>query len=219
MRKLLMMAAVALLPLTAQAQFNLAFRVGYAPAMGDAEEESPLSDLVKSQVPIQVDAMYTVVPDLAVGAYFSYGFGQVDLDGACDIDGVDCSGRSVRLGLQAAYSFSEVSPTFIPWLGAGFGYEWATIKAEYGGFEGEDKADGFEFLNLQAGADFRVNEKFSVGPYMQFSIAQYSSYESSGDVVDPFTGEYLGRFSDSGSIENKGMHEWLGFGIRGKFDL
>jgi hypothetical protein len=153
MRKLFVTAALALLPLAAQAQFNLGLRLGYAPAMGDAEKDLAMSDVIKSQIPIQVDAMYTVAPDVAVGAYLSYGFGQVDFDGMCDLGGVDCSGRSTRVGLQAAYTFSNASPTFLPWVGAGFGYEWGSMTAELGGFKAEQKARGFEFLNLQAGGE------------------------------------------------------------------
>lgn len=222
MRKLLVLGAVSIAlasPTASRAQFSLGARVGYALAMGDAEKDVTLSDFVKSQVPIQVDAMYNVVPDFAIGAYFSYGFAQVDFDGACDESGVDCSGSSIRLGAQAAYTFSKVSPTFVPWLGVGLGYEWATMKAEIGPYEAELKSDGFEFLNLQAGGDFRVNEKFSVGPYIQLSIAQYANYDSDVPMFDPFTGDYLGNVKESGSIQDKAIHEWLGFGVRGKFDL
>jgi hypothetical protein len=219
MRKLFVTAALALLPLAAQAQFNLGLRLGYAPAMGDAEKDLAMSDVIKSQIPIQVDAMYTVAPDVAVGAYLSYGFGQVDFDGMCDLGGVDCSGRSTRVGLQAAYTFSNASPTFLPWVGAGFGYEWGSMTAELGGFKAEQKARGFEFLNLQAGGDYSVNEKFSIGPYLQFSVAQYSSYETSIPTFDDTTGDFLGNVEASGSIEDKGLHQWFGFGFRGKFAL
>jgi hypothetical protein len=219
MRKLFVIAALALLPLAAQAQFNLGLRLGYAPAMGDAEKDLAMSDVIKSQIPIQVDAMYTVAPDVAVGAYLSYGFGQVDFDGMCDLGGVDCSGRSTRVGLQAAYTFSNASPTFLPWVGAGFGYEWGSMTAELGGLKAEQKARGFEFLNLQAGGDYSVNEKFSIGPYLQFSVAQYSSYETSIPTFDDTTGDFLGNVKASGSIEDKGLHQWFGFGVRGKFTL
>lgn len=209
MRKLLIVAALALLPLGAQAQFNLGLRLGYAPAMGDAEKDAKMSDVVKSQIPIQLDAMYTVAPDLAVGAYLSYGFGQVALDEVCDISGVDCSARSTRLGLQAAYTFSKASSSFLPWVGAGFGYEWASLEAEASGASAEFKMRGFEFLNLQAGGNYQVNEKFSVGPYLQFSVGQYSNAE----VKDP------DGATESGSIEEKGLHQWFGFGVRGSFAL
>lgn len=40
------------------------------------------------------------------------------------------------------------------------------------------------------------------------SIAQYSNVEAKA-----------GGLSASQSIGNKAVHEWLGFGVRGKFDL
>lgn len=219
MRRLFMIAALALLPLAAEAQLSLGLRLGYAPAFGDAEKDVSMSDVAKSQIPIQVDAMYAVAPDLSVGAYLSYGFAKAEFLGICDNSGVDCTARSTRVGLQAAYTFRNASPSFLPWVGAGFGYEWASLNAELFGVEAESSASGFEFLNLQAGADFAVNEKLSVGPYLQLSVAQYSSFETSEPVFDDTTGDYLGNVKTSGSIEDKGVHQWFGFGVRGRFAL
>jgi Outer membrane protein beta-barrel domain len=203
MRKLLMAALVALLVPTASfAQFQLGLRLGYSPAMGDEQKDLPLKDTVKSQIPIQVDAMYKVTKDVAVGGYFSYGFGQLnsDLKDGCDATGLDCSASNMRLGLQAAYTFNQVTAPLVPWAAVGFGYEWTTLKVALGGASGEATTSGFEFLNLQLGGDYKVNEQFAIGPYAQLSIGQYSSIEGN-------------------SITDKGMHQWLGFGLRGKFDL
>jgi outer membrane protein W len=220
MRRLLVLGAVAIavvLPTVSQAQFTLGARLGYAPAMGDAfknattGEASKMSDGLKSQIPIQLDAAYRVTKEIAIGAYFAYGFGQVGglFKDDCDASGQDCSASDVRLGLQAFYTFTQVSPQFTPWAGIGFGYEWGTAKATGGGFADESMTlKGFEFLNLQLGGDYMLNPQFGIGPYVMFSIAQYSTaeFESGGLTV-------------SGDIEKKAVHEWLGFGIRGKFDL
>jgi hypothetical protein len=210
MRKLLMLA-VLLVPMASQAQVQLGLRVGYAPAMGDAADGVKMKDFTnKSQIPIQLDALYKVTPDIGVGAYFSYGFGQVDY-ALCDVGGVDCSGNVMRFGLQGHYTFNQVKAALVPWAGIGFGYEIAKDKAELGDDKLETTVQGFEFLNLQVGGDYRVTEKFAVGPYLQFSIAQYSDVEVT-DSSDP-TGNF------DGDIPNKGIHEWFGFGLRGKFDL
>lgn len=207
MRRLLTIAVLALLPIAAQAQFNLGLRLGYAPAMGDVMKDTKMTDGVKSQIPIQLDAMYQLSPDLSVGAYLSYGFGQLASD-AC-VEGASCSASDTRFGLQGLYSFNKVGTAFVPWLGAGFGYEWASLEAEASGASAEFKMRGFEFLNLQAGGNYQVNEKFSVGPYLQFSVGQYSNAE----VKDP------DGATASGSIEEKGLHQWFGFGVRGSFAL
>jgi outer membrane protein W len=214
MRKTLLLGAVAMalaLPTASQAQFSLGARLGYAPAMGDAMKDSKMKDGIKSQIPLQLDAAYKVTPEIAIGAYFSYGFGQVGsaLKDSCDAFGQDCSASDMRLGLQAFYTFTKVSPQFTPWAGLGLGYEWGKIKATGGGFADESVTfKGFEFLNLQFGADYKVSDQFGIGPYVMFSIAQYGSadFESGGA-------------SASADITDKTLHQWLGFGVRGKFDL
>jgi outer membrane protein W len=205
MRKLLMLGAVAMalaLPTISHAQFSIGARLGFAPAMGDAAKDEPLKDLVNSQVPLQLDAMYRVSPQLSAGLYFSYGFGQLNSDFAdfCDYFEVDCSARSMRVGVQAHYAFGSQSQQFLPWAGAGLGMEWMTVKASAGGTSESIDVSGLEFLNLQAGADYRVSDQFSIGPYLQFSVGQYSKV-------------------DGESISEKAMHQWFGFGLRGKFDL
>ena len=207
MRRLLTIAVLALLPIAAQAQFNLGLRLGYAPAMGDVMKDTKMTDGVKSQIPIQLDAMYQLSPDLSVGAYLSYGFGQLASD-AC-FDGASCSASDTRFSLQGLYSFNKDGTAFVPWLGAGFGYEWASYSVKGGGEELEFGFSGFEFLNLQAGANYKVNEKLSFGPYAQFSVGQYSSAE----ITIPGEGSF------SGDIQEKGVHQWFGFGVRGSFDL
>lgn len=204
MRKLLTLAvAMALaLPTASRAQFSLGARLGFAPAMGDAMKGAPMSDGAKSQIPIQLDALYKFTPEFAAGLYFSYGFVQLAsaVTNDCNASGVSCSASVTRLGVEATYSFTTVSPTFVPWAGAGIGYEWLTEKDSFGGVSVSADATGFEFLNLQVGGDYKVSNQFFVGPYIMLTVGQYS--------------EVAGN-----SIPDKAVHEWLGFGIRGKFDL
>jgi len=216
MKKLFMLGVVAaalLVPAASRAQFTLGARVGYAPAMGDAAKDEKLSDGVKSQIPIQLDAAYKVTPDIAVGAYFAYGIGQIGsaVSDVCDISGIDCSARVLRFGVQGLYSFNAVSKQFVPWAGLGAGYEIGSLEVSGGGATAKTTYRGFEFLNLQGGADYKVSEQFSVGPYVMLSIGQYSKAKIENSV-DP-------GLDFDGDIPDKAMHEWLGFGVRGKFDL
>ena len=132
MRKLLMVAALALVPVVSQAQFVVGARLGYGFGLGDVAGNGTnsiaMSDWVKSQVPLQLDVMYKVTPDVAVGAYLSYGFAQTGI-AECDLSGADCSAKDTRLGAQAVYTFNKTSPTFFPWIGLNIGYEWNTISA------------------------------------------------------------------------------------------
>jgi hypothetical protein len=219
MRKLLVLAVtlVLSLPTASRAQFMVGARLGYAPALGDAAKDATtgaalkMSDGVKSQIPLQLDAAYKVTKEVAVGAYFSYGIGQVGsaFKDSCAASGQSCSASSTRLGVQALYTFSGVNPQFVPWAGVGLGYEWGTYKGTGGGQPDESFTfKGWEFLNLQVGGDFPLGPQLSVGPYVMLSIAQYSDAEITS-----------GGTTFSGSISKKAVHEWLGFGIRGKFDL
>jgi hypothetical protein len=201
MRKLLMLAAL-LVPMASQAQVQLGLRVGYAPAMGDVQKDQKMSDGVKAQIPIQLDAVYKVTKDIGVGGYFSYGFGQFASD-ACPT-GEDCGASVMRFGVQGLYTFNQLKAPLVPWAGLGIGYELG--KASVGDLD--LTYSGFEFANLQVGGDYRVNEQFAVGPYLQFSIGQYSKVKAES-----------GGLSASADIEETAMHQWFGFGIRGSFDL
>ncbi len=214
MRKLLMLGSLMalLVPTASRAQFQLGLRLGFAPAMGDAAKDQKMSDGVKSQIPIQIDAAYKVTPDIALGAYFGYGFAQTgSLQGVCDISVVDCSASIVRFGVQGFYTFNQVKASLVPWAGIGFGYEKGSLEASGAGAKMTIDYSGFEFLNLQIGGDYRVSESFALGPYAQLSVAQYSNAKISNNI-DP-------SLNVDGSISDKAIHQWLSFGVRGKFDL
>ncbi|MCK7470271.1 MAG: hypothetical protein MZU95_05290 [Desulfomicrobium escambiense] len=106
----------------------------------------------------QLDLMYRATPEIAIGAYFSYGFGQPSglASDFCDLAGADCSTSNMRLGLQGFYSFTKVSPSVVPWLGLGFGWENNSFDA--GG--GSAGVSGWEYLNLQGGANRKVSRAF-----------------------------------------------------------
>jgi outer membrane protein W len=223
MRKLLVLGvAMALaLPTASRAQFTVGARLGFAPAMGDAAKEATtgqalkMSDGMKSQIPLQLEAAYRLTKEFALGAYLSYGFGQIGgaLSDDCSASGQSCSAHDTRFGIQALYTFTQANPQFVPWVGVGLGYEWGTWEATGGGQPDLSFTfKGWEFLNLQVGGDFFATPQFSFGPYLMLSIAQYSDVEvtSGGMTVS-------GSLSDAGF--DKTVHEWFSFGIRGKFDL
>ena len=119
------------------------------------------------------------------------------------VDEVEPALLVTRLGVQGTYTLATTG-SIVPWFGAGIGYEWNTID------DGFDEATfkGWEYLNLQAGGDFRVGPQLWVGPYVMFSIGQYSDVENEG---------VSGNFDEE--IADKAMHQWLSVGLRGKFDL
>ena len=213
MRKLAILGVAALallLPTASNAQVSVGLRLGYAPAMGDAEKDSKMSDGLKSQIPIQLDVTYKLTKEIAVGGYASYGFGQLggEVKDTCDnATGVSCSASVVRLGVQGTYAFAPMSG-FLPWAGAGIGYEWGTYTIKGGGEEFKVGASGFEFLNLQVGGDYQVSPQLAVGPFLGVSFAQYGKVTFDDGLT-----------TETQTIQDKGMHEFVQFGIRGKFDL
>jgi hypothetical protein len=201
MRRLLMIAAVAVLPFAARAQLQLGARLGYGLALGDVGGSIAMSDFQSSHVPLQLDVAYRVTNHVAVGGYFSYGFGFVGdgMNQDCTSFGVDCKASSTRVGAQASYAFSP-GKQWNPWAGAGIGYEWNKIDAGTEDFTFK----GWEYLNLQGGFDYRVNEQLSAGPWIMLAIGQYDTAENGGRSV---------------TVPDKAMHQWLSFGVRGKYDL
>lgn len=190
--------------------FEFGARLAYSFPMGDLadEEDSELKDAISYQIPIWVDLGYRVNPALFVGGYFSYGFGGVGdaFSEICDLDGVDCSTRVMRFGLQGQYHFTPGESTD-GWAGLGIGYERLGFTFEGRGEEIDYDVSGFEFLMLQGGVDFAVADAVALGPFLAFTLAQYSSVSCDGTV-----------FCDvNEDIENKAFHEWLFIGVRGEF--
>lgn len=211
MRKILGVAVVFLLlaggvaRADPQSGLSLGLRVGYGVAVGDAASGASQSDYFSGQVPLQADAMYRFDRNWSVGLYFQYGFAFISSTLCPSASGISCSGSDTRFGAQLHYRFD--SQGFLPWVGLGLGYEWSTISGSAGGVSADIvKFDGFEYLNFQVGGDWLVSPNFRLGPYVQFTLAQYSNAQI------PILGI-------SGSISNTAMHEWLQFGVKGTFDL
>jgi outer membrane protein W len=207
----------------------LGLRLGYSLPMGKEGEvvlpgatasgSGNLSDDFKGRIPIWIDAGYRINPQIYVGAFFQYGFLSVNTDrNAACTQGIDCSTHDIQVGANLHYHILPDS-SFDPWLGAGLGYEWVSLSAKgtvtvpgLGSLSSDQSllVKGFQFLNLQAGGDFKATPDFGVGPFISFSMGQYSSYS----MTDNTTSQ-----SVSGDLQNKGMHEWLTFGVRGQFNL
>jgi hypothetical protein len=194
--------------------FELGGRVGYGLPFGKAaDNDSDLKDSISGQVPLWLDVGYRVAPNVMVGGYFSYGFGLLgnELEDLCDVG--DCSTHDMRLGGQLQFHV-QPGQEVDPWFGAGVGYEWLTfvISSDVSDTDLSITGHGFEFLNLQAGLDFVVGNG-GIGPFMAFTLGQYDTTSSS------CSGDCAGVDEDSESIDDKALHQWLFFGVRGTFVL
>jgi hypothetical protein len=190
--------------------FEIGLRTGYAIPLGKggANSSLDLNEGISGAVPIWLDLGYRATPQIMVGIYGAYAFGFLGdtLDRACG-GGLDCSSHDIRLGAELQYHILPRQQAD-PWLGLGLGYEWLTFSASGGGQDGSITASGFEFVNLQAGVDFAPSDSanFGLGPFLAFSVAQYSDVSCSGAA----------GLACPGSFETT-THEWLTFGVRGTF--
>ncbi len=196
--------------------FGASLRLAYGIPMGGVANEAngDLSNFLSGSLPIQLDLGYRFTPNLSVAAYGQYaiGFaGNANVSGLgdlCSISGVSCSGHDWRVGAEAVWHFMP-GQQLDPWAGIGTGYEWMSFSAEGGGEKADVTFHGWEFFNVQLGADYQVAPSFGIGPFVQFSLGQYSS----GNATSTTGG------SSSGDITNKTTHEWLQIGVRGTFNL
>jgi outer membrane protein W len=170
---------------------------------------SDLGDAFNGGVPLTLDAGYRINPNVYVGGFATYGFLFVNTDKSptCKVNGVSCSGHHVELGANLHYHVAPDS-TFDPWVGIGFGYEWLTVSVSEGNQSIDGTLTGFQFVNVQAGGDYKVAPNVGIGPFVMLAVGQFDSISVSS-----------GSTSQSNDISNKALHEWLSIGVRGAYDI
>jgi hypothetical protein len=208
----------ALSPARADEASGLSFglRTAYGVPFGDAADGVALNDLASGAAPVQLEAGWRFDEHWLAGAYFAWGptfLAGAGEDALLARGATDVSGHfEQRLGVQGIYTFSPWK-RIAPWAGVGFGYEWTRYAdAKVDGQDVEVGVRGWEAL-FQLGADYRLNPRFAVGPFASFNVGQYRStieWTQNGDDIDT---------SADASIQDRAIHEWLQFGIRGTFDL
>jgi hypothetical protein len=197
---------------------EVGLRTGYSIPLGNLDggvgngaAADKLSDLVSGRIPIWIDAGYRINPNIYVGAFFQYGIASVAsnaLGGACS-GSVSCSAHDIQIGAMFAYHLMP-DQTIDPWAGIGIGYESLSGSGSVNGQNaGGESFSGFQFANIQLGADYKVMPNLGVGPFASFSLGQYGSASSTDAAGN----------STSISNFNTSLHEWLTFGIRGVYDI
>jgi hypothetical protein len=99
--------------------------------------------------------------------------------------------------------------TVDPWLGIGVGYEIGNINISQGGTSFGQSFNGFQFVNVQAGADYKALPNLGLGPFVMFSLGEYANCSFSGAA----------SAEGNCSIPQKAVHEWFTFGLRGVYDI
>ncbi len=206
MRAVLLVAL--LVPSAAAAQrgvgVELGLRLAWAPAFGGAAAHVPMSDAVPWQVPIEAEVLWSA-ERFAAGLSGSWGPGG-GAGPAC-ADGASCRAQVVRAGVEAFWRFPRWRFGAAPWLGGGLGWEWASQRRERLGVSSTTSWSGAE-LAIQGGAEWRLGERFGVGPFALVGGGRYERLS----VDTPQDG-------GSAAIADRSVHAWVQLGVRGSFDF
>jgi outer membrane protein W len=189
-----------------------AFAAGHTGALANSNDQN-LGDWISGQWPIWVDAGYRFNPNWYLGGYVQYGFGFVndDRQTGCRNANVDCSASDTRLGVMGRYHFVPAWQ-FSPWVGLGVGYEWTSLSVHESVLSTttDTSWSGFEFANIQVGADYQIASRFLLGPFLSLSFGQYRN-----------TSTTISRGSSSSTsdqdLAKESIHEWILIGVRAAF--
>ncbi len=206
--------ATAASPSASPTGLELGVRTGYALPMGQATGTSGdnLSNTVDGQLPFWLDVGYRLSPELYIGGFLQFAVifphSGSSQSITCGQNGVSCGGNDIHAGIDLHYHFLP-NTSFDPWAGVGIGYEWMNLNASQGGASAGMQVAGWQFVNFQLGGDYKIAPNLGVGPFVMLSLGQYDSYSYSGAAAS------LGN----GDFQNKALHEWLTFGVRGTYDI
>lgn len=200
----------ALAPKKGVRKFELGVRLGVAFPMGQFEGDgvgtssTSLSDAFFAKFPVLIEAGYDATPKLMLGVYAQYAL-IIDKtgDGTACSAGTSCSDHDVELGVQGQYHFAPSEP-IDAWLGIGLGYELESETVTMAGESHGYSLAGPQFLKLQVGADLKVGHVATIGPFLSFSLAEYTISSGDGSTED---------------IPATALHEWLSLGAKGTFKI
>jgi hypothetical protein len=171
-------------------------RAGVAKPFGDLEKDSPMSDLVAWEFPLQADLQFRVMRPLSVGAYVKYGpttLGSKMKD-ACS--GMSCKLNDIGFGAIAEWRLSGRLEGG-PWVGAFFGYDMLKGDLSEGSLSATASITGFEG-GANLGMDFELGG-LTLGPYAGLSAGQFTKADIGAGNV---------------SITDKTLHYWFQVGLR-----
>jgi outer membrane protein len=163
-----------------------------------------MSEVVKSGGAVALDAAWKIGKGFAAGLYVERGRAG---GGTCTGD-ANCSASLSRMGLEALWE-EQPGGRFRWWGSLGAGYEWLDFESDVL----KVTIKGPELANLAGGADFRLGDRFTVGPYLTASFGQYRSVK--GTATPPgMTYTYPVDLDVTRKV-----HSWFGLGVRGTWGL
>lgn len=188
--------------------FQLALRGGIGLPFGKSGGTESMSDVFGNQAAFTVDIGGKLGRHVFLGAYLGLGVGGTSgkLEDSCkQYD--SCVTATFRIGAQVQYHVLP-SEKINPWFGYGIGYEGSGATAKKGSDEATVAAAGVEYGHFMGGVDFRLNKTFGIGPFIDFSLGQYSKV--SYKVNDRET-------TNTVADNDQTLHQWVQLGVRGVF--
>lgn len=171
---------------------QLGLRTGWAIPLGSLEGHGVhVNDAIDGQVPLWLDVGYRVMPSLHAAATVQWGYAAV---AHCPA-GQSCFAQDARVGFALDYHFMP-SLRMDPYAGIGMAFE--VLSMDLGSRTSTYR--GFEWLNVQAGADWPVSNALRLGPYASYGL-----------------GQFLWR--NGSSVDSQDLHHWIQLGVRATFDL
>jgi hypothetical protein len=188
--------------------FQLALRTGVAVPLGQVSSTTAMSDAFSVQVPFILDIGGKPIPELFVGAFLGAALGGAagQVDHACTQLNVSCLGAGFRGGVLVEYNLRP-GDALNPWLGAGFGYEIGGSNGSNGLNTISNSYRGFEFGHLLGGLDFRLQDYFGIGPFLDAALGRYDYAQNQTNQ-----GGYVSTLG--GNLDAKSFHGWLILGVR-----
>ena len=185
-------------------RLGVAFPMGQFEGDGLGTSSTSLGDAFSAKLPILIEAGYDATPNLLLGVYAQYAF-IIDKtgDGTACSPGISCSDHDIELGVQGQYHFAPGGP-IDAWLGLGLGYEFESETVTMASESHDYGLAGPQFLKLQLGADLELGRITTVGPFLSWSLAEYTKSSGDGSTED---------------IPSKALHEWLTIGVKGTFKV
>ncbi len=189
--------------------FQAALRSGLQLPWGEVSdvEGDEISARYGWQVPILVDVGFKLNKPWFIGAYAGAGYGSIGsgnvAEQACAAPGVTCSTLSYQLGAQLQYHVGP-SDRLNPWFGLGGGYEWFRQELRSSGYSEEQETSGLALLKLLLGLDYRYQQLFGFGPFIE---ASFGRFQATRTFVD-------GDRTHEGPVEPGAWHGFLTLGAR-----
>jgi hypothetical protein len=191
---------------------NISLSLGGTGAAGNLSGTRSMRSEIEGGAVFGVDLQFNVSRHFTLGGYAD--FGAIERQRGCNAD-FECSDSLFRLGISGRYHLNP-GGGIDPWISVGTGLTTLSFTDELrNGDEQRVRYMGFDLLNAQIGADFRLGRVFSLGPFIGLSNGVYTSVSSETQR----DGSSRSRDTDTDRLSTPTLHTWTTFGVRGRFNF